>query len=215
MVHWEQHSEWAWLWVWVDGVTLLLLIFLPFLVISVSACWLSLFLNRVRSLQKQSILLIFSVALIYMISFVPFLVYTIISRAIDEYYVDPMAQFFIIASYVNYLSSMCNPLLYYYTSASFKRFIRRMVCRETNHRNSVTSVVGGPRGASRVASRAASRAAVGYVNRNNNVLRCYNQPRLEPISCEDRVIVPGSIIRRDKRERRVKIKTSQPINFLE
>ena len=113
-----------------DNMTTVLFILLPFLIIITCTIWLYMFLRKVRVVQKQSIMLILSVGITYLLSFVPFLFYIILANILkltpaEKYRDDVVAQVYAGVLYVNYLNTMCNPILYYFTSASFNKYIRR------------------------------------------------------------------------------------------
>ena len=46
-----------------------------------------------------------------------------------KYRDDTVAQLWATAVYLNYLNTMSNPVLYYFTSASFKKYVRRSLRR--------------------------------------------------------------------------------------
>ena len=117
-------------WIMLDNLTTILFVLLPFFVIIISTLWLYFFLRRVRVIQKQSIMLILSVGITYLLSFIPYLLYVILANALkltsaQKYRSNVVGQLYAGALYVNYLNTTCNPILYYFTSASFNRYVRR------------------------------------------------------------------------------------------
>ena len=118
------------LWMLLDNLTTVLFVLLPFLVIIICTLWLYVFLSKVRVLQRQSIMLILSVGITFLVSFVPYLLYVILANILkltpaEKYRDHVVAQVYAGVLYVNYLNTMCNPILYYFTSASFNKYIRR------------------------------------------------------------------------------------------
>ena len=74
-------------------------------------------------------MLILSVGITYLISFVPYLLYVVLANILkltpaEKYRDEVVAQVYTGVLYVNYLNTMCNPVLYYFTSASFNRYVR-------------------------------------------------------------------------------------------
>ena len=118
------------LWMLLDNITSALFILIPFIIIVTCTIWLFVFLKRVIKIQKQSIMLILSVGITYLISFVPYLLYVVLANILkltpaEKYRDEVVAQVYTGVLYVNYLNTMCNPVLYYFTSASFNRYVRR------------------------------------------------------------------------------------------
>ena len=117
-------------WIMLDNLTTILFVLLPFFVIIISTVWLYFFLRKVRVIQRQSIMLILSVGITYLLSFIPYLLYVTLANALkltsaQKYRDNVVGQLYGGALYVNYLNIMCNPILYYFTSASFNRYVRR------------------------------------------------------------------------------------------
>ena len=112
-----------------DNVTSLLFGLIPFLLILVSTVWMISFLQKRRSLRRQNVALILSVSILHLVSCVPFLLYIIIINILKpspavKYRSDTVAQLYAAANYVNYRNTMCNCVLYYFTSASFSAYVR-------------------------------------------------------------------------------------------
>ena len=123
----SRHEE---LWKMLDSIKSVLFIFIPFLTILVTTIWILTFLKKVTNLSRQNIPLVLSVAILHLISFMPFLAYVITMNILKpsrevKYRTDTVAQLWATAVYLNYLNTMSNPVLYYFTSASFKTYVRR------------------------------------------------------------------------------------------
>lgn len=70
----------------------------------------------------------FKSGILHLISFIPFLLYVILMNVLKppaevKYQDDTVAQLYATAVYLNYLNTMSNPVLYYFTSSSFKTYI--------------------------------------------------------------------------------------------
>lgn len=118
------------LWRLLDNLTSTLFVLVPFLVIVTSSVWLGVFLKKAKVLQAQSIRLILAVGGCYMVTFLPYLAYIIVANVLKlpprvKYRDHLVAHVYVLALYINYLNTFINPVLYYYTSASFKRYIRK------------------------------------------------------------------------------------------
>ena len=122
------------LWKMLDNMKSVLFIFIPFIIILTTTIWMLKFLKKVETLRLQNIPLVLSVATLHLVSFVPFLLYVISMNILNpprevKYRNDTVAQLWATAVYLNYLNTMSNPVLYYFTSASFKKYVRRSLRR--------------------------------------------------------------------------------------
>ena len=118
------------LWMILDNITSILFALIPFIVILVVTILILSFLKKNSTLQKQKIALVLSVSILHLVSCVPYLLYTVLMNVLKpsaevKYRNSTVAQLYAGANYVNYLTTMCNPVLYYFTSASFGAYIRR------------------------------------------------------------------------------------------
>ena len=118
------------LWKMMDNMKSVIFILIPFIVILTTTIWMLKFLKKVDTLRPQNIPLVLSVAILHLVSFVPFLLYVVSMNILNpppqvKYRGDKVAQLYATAVYLNYLNTMSNPVLYYFTSASFKKYVRR------------------------------------------------------------------------------------------
>ena len=112
-----------------DNANSLIFVLIPFLLILVSTVCMISFLQKRRSLRRQNIALILSVSILHLVSCVPYLLYVIIMNILKpspavKFRSSTVAQLYAAANYVNYLNTMCNCVLYYFTSASFSAYVR-------------------------------------------------------------------------------------------
>ena len=121
------HEE---LWKMLDNIKSVVFVFIPCISILICTIWMLTFLEKVSTLRLQNIPLVLSVAILHLVSFMPFPLYVILMNVLRpsrdlKYRNSTVAQLYAAAVYVNYLNTMSNPVLYYFTSASFKEYIGR------------------------------------------------------------------------------------------
>jgi len=120
----------------------MLVTFIPTLVILSEAVWLLLFIKEVRRLQQRSIVTVFTISLVFAISYLPFGCSPTILKTMDRtpqnmiIYTDYLK----VAFCVQYFSYSANPLIYYFSVKSFNCFVNdtiisRLVFRRTNSVN--------------------------------------------------------------------------------
>ena len=117
-----------------DNLTSVLFVLIPFFIILVSSIWMLYFLKKKTSLRSRNVGLILSVSTLFLVSFMPFLIYVITVNILKpppamKYRNNTVAQLFAATNYVNYLNTMSNSILYYFTSASFKVYVRQTCSR--------------------------------------------------------------------------------------
>ena len=107
------------LWEVTSRINSIVYVLLPLGLIVGSTLWLLLFVGSRGVLRSQSVALILSVSIVHLLSYGPFVVYQI-QR-------EPLHTFYIFAVFINYLSTFSNPLLYYWSSLSFKLYMDSLV----------------------------------------------------------------------------------------
>ena len=125
---WKGSSKQS-LWMILDNMTSIVFVLIPFIVILVTTVCILSFLKKKSTLRRQNVALILSVSVLHLISCMPFLLYIVVMNSLKpssevKYRNSTVAQLYAAANFVNYLNTMCNPVLYYFTSASFSAYIR-------------------------------------------------------------------------------------------
>ena len=106
------------------------IVIIPFLMIVISTVGMLCVLKKSSyELRRQSIVLILSVSVLHIASNFPFLLYIILINTLPilkavKYRNSSVAQLFATANYIAYLNTMCNPIMYYFTSTSFATYVR-------------------------------------------------------------------------------------------
>ena len=106
-------------WARVDLATSIIFAVIPLMIILISTFSLLFFVRSRGRLQSNNIVLILSVSIVYLVSLGPFIVYQTQTQREEGFYAFSV--------YVYYVSTISNPFLYYWSSASFQEFVREMV----------------------------------------------------------------------------------------
>lgn len=104
-------------WARVDFASSILFAFIPLSIILLSTLRLLFFIRSQGLLQRKNLLLILSVSVVYLVSLGPFIAYYT-QRSLSP-------GLYACAVYTYYISTVSNPFLYYWSSSSFKEFVRR------------------------------------------------------------------------------------------
>lgn len=106
-------------WQLVDRINSVVFALIPLVVILTSTAWLLCYVKSRGILRSHNLTLILSVSIVYMVSLGPFIVYQNQPHRLPELYAFSV--------YVNYVSTIANPFLYYWSSASFKEFVDQRI----------------------------------------------------------------------------------------
>ena len=118
---------------WIVIYFALIILFGPFIFILVTSVWLLVYVARKRSsgLQKQGVVTIILVSVNFFISNIPFSVFfTVMAAGTDIRKVAYFPQIYRFVVYILNLNFVSNPIIYYLSIASFKRFVdAKILCR--------------------------------------------------------------------------------------
>ena len=103
-------------WARFDFASSIIFATVPLLIILVTTIWLLSFVRSRGRLRSGNLALVLSVSIVYLISLGPFIIYQVARILAPGLYAFSI--------YVYYLSTVSNPLLYYWSSSSFKEFVR-------------------------------------------------------------------------------------------
>lgn len=101
---------------------------LPIVVVVGSTVWLLYFVKKVRGLQRQSIVTNIVVSVVYIVAIFPYAVlqgsYIVLDkREYPKFY----ERLYRLSTFLLWINMISNPLVYYFTVASYKNFLRRLL----------------------------------------------------------------------------------------
>ena len=107
-----------------DVVMAILTIMLPAVIITATTVWLIYFARRTVGLQKQSIIVNILVSTTFSLAFLPFSAFMIWKGIGFSSETKTASELLWVASSaIHYLMTFANPIIYYFSSASFKQFV--------------------------------------------------------------------------------------------
>ena len=105
----------------VEIITIIAMIISPVLIVSFCSAWLIWHLRRLRGLQKQGILTLLLISLMFLVSYLPNAIYLVVwlVESRDIY----LKLFHGFGVYIQFLNVMGNPYIYLLSSRSFRNFV--------------------------------------------------------------------------------------------
>lgn len=125
-------------------------VLMPTIVIVVATLWLLLKIRRLHGIQRQGVITVLVVSLVFVISLAPWNVLILywlpaaLSATSDDPDDEPVDELanqgdayvpYRVAIFMSYLNFAANPIIYYVTIRSFNRFVRRMMLRMLGQKN--------------------------------------------------------------------------------
>lgn len=122
-------------WEWLDPLNTLIFFLTPNIIVVVTTVWLLVYTNKCAAIHKQAVVTMVTVSLVFCISYAPIGVYLVAEKWIIEAAGDRKHEnFFYLQLYrygtlVKFINNSINPVIYYLTISSFRKFVREKVFR--------------------------------------------------------------------------------------
>ena len=96
-------------------------IYLPVLTVTFTTIKMIFFVKKLRGIQKQAVVTMIAISCLFSVSLLPYGVEMTLEATINEY-PQVLITF---TTFIIFLNYTCNPLVYYFTIKSFKRFVQK------------------------------------------------------------------------------------------
>ena len=107
---------------WLVLVAYCLATIVPVLLVFMTTTWLLMYVKKVRGLQRQSVITLVCVSMVFCVSYVPSGVFYIVRGM--NLKLESLIYFYRFMKFVIYLNIAANPIIYYFTVKSFNSFVK-------------------------------------------------------------------------------------------